>query len=165
MKKEKEIPLKNYILLSIILIFTIVIVIYLFMWYSAYENNKLENQMLDECLMVINYNELENYIVENKDAIIYTSSLNNIESRTFENKFKNIIKKNNLDNTILYLDLTKDKSIIEEMKEKYNKDLTGDPSLLTFKNGELEKIYNIKENNYNIKKIEKYLEEEYVMNY
>ena len=91
MKKEKEIPLKNYILLSIILIFTIVIVIYLFMWYSAYENNKLENQMLDECLMVINYNELENYIVENKDAIIYTSSLNNIESRTFENKFKNII--------------------------------------------------------------------------
>ena len=146
MKKEKEIPLKNYILLSIILIFTIVIVIYLFMWYSAYENNKLENQILDECLMVINYNELENYIVENKDAIIYTSSLNNIESRTFENKFKNIIKKNNLDNTILYLDLT------------------GDPSLLTFKNGELEKIYNIKENNYNIKKIEKYLEEEDVMN-
>ena len=58
MKKEKEIPLKNYILLSIILIFTIVIVIYLFMWYSAYENNKLENQMLDECLMVINYNEI-----------------------------------------------------------------------------------------------------------
>ena len=50
------------------------------------------------------------------------------------------------------------------MKERYNKDLTGDPSLLTFKNGELEKIYNIKENNYNIKKIEKYLEEEDVMN-
>lgn len=114
--------------------------------------------------MGINYNELENYIVENKDAIIYTSSLNNIESRTFENKFKNIIKKNNLDNTILYLDLTKDKSIIQEMKERYNKDLTGDPSLLTFKNGELEKIFNIKENNYNIKKIEKYLEEEDVIN-
>ena len=53
---KKEIPLKNYILLSIILIFTIVIVIYLFMWYSAYENNKLENQILDECLMGINYN-------------------------------------------------------------------------------------------------------------
>lgn len=30
MKKEKEIPLKNYILLSIVLILTIVVVIYFF---------------------------------------------------------------------------------------------------------------------------------------
>ena len=32
MKKEKEIPLKNYILLSIVLILTIVVVIYFFLW-------------------------------------------------------------------------------------------------------------------------------------
>ena len=35
MKKEKEIPLKNYILLSIVLILTIVVVIYFFLWKKA----------------------------------------------------------------------------------------------------------------------------------
>lgn len=161
---KKEIPLKNYILLSIVLIFTIIIVIYLFMWYNAYENNNLKNKILDKYLMVINYNELEDYIVENKNAIIYTSVSNNAETKTFEKKFKNIIKKNSLNNSILYLDLAKDENIIKKIKEKYNKDLSEEPSILIFKDGKLEEIYNIKENNYNIKKLEKYLEEEDVIN-
>lgn len=161
---KKEIPLKNYILLSIVLIFTIIIVIYLFIWYNAYENNNLKNKILDKYLMVINYNELEDYIVENKNAIIYTSVSNNAEIKTFENKFKNIIKKNSLNNSILYLDLAKDENIIKKIKEKYNKDLSEEPSILIFKDGKLEEIYNIKENNYNIKKLEKYLEEEDVIN-
>ena len=94
MKKEKEIPLKNYILLSIVLILTIVVVIYFFLWKNTYEKSKLQTPILDDYLLVINYNELNNYLVENKDAIIYISKLNNENIRLFENKFKNIINKN-----------------------------------------------------------------------
>ena len=92
MKKEKEIPLKNYILLSIVLILTIVVVIYFFLWKNTYEKNKLQTPILDDYLLVINYNELNNYLVENKDAIIYVSKLNDESIRLFENKFKKYYK-------------------------------------------------------------------------
>ena len=160
---KKEIPMKNYILLSIVLILTIVVVTYIFMLFSTKEKNKLEAPILDQYIMTINYNELDNYIVENKDAIIYTSILNNTEIRTFENKFKNIIQKHDINNNILYLDLTKDQSKIKELELKYSKEITM-PSLLKFQDGTLKEVYSIKENNYNIKALEKYLEEEDVIN-
>lgn len=167
MKKEKEIPLKNYILLSIVLILTIVVVIYFFMWKNTYEKSKLQTPILDDYLLVINYNELNNYLVENKDAIIYVSKLNNENIRLFENKFKNIINKNNLNNKILYLDLTEElnkKSIVNELNKKYGKEMTEIPSIIIIKDGKISSSYNIKENKYNIKLLEKYLEKEDVIN-
>lgn len=167
MKKEKEIPLKNYILLSIVLILTIVVVIYFFLWKNTYEKSKLQTPILDDYLLVINYNELNNYLVENKDAIIYVSKLNNENIRLFENKFKNIINKNNLNNKILYLDLTeelKENNIVKEINKKYGKEMTEIPSIIIIKDGKISSSYNIKENKYNIKLLEKYLEKEDVIN-
>ena len=167
MKKEKEIPLKNYILLSIVLILTIVVVIYFFLWKNTYEKSKLQTPILDDYLLVINYNELNNYLVENKDAIIYVSKLNDDSIRLFENKFKNIINKNNLNNKILYLDLTeelKENNIVKEINKKYGKEMTEVPTIVIIKDGKISSSYNIKENKYNIKLLEKYLEKEDVIN-
>ena len=167
MKKEKEIPLKNYILLSIVLILTIVVVIYFFLWKNTYEKSNLQTPILDDYLLVINYNELNNYLVENKDAIIYVSKLNDESIRLFENKFKNIINKNNLNNKILYLDLTeelKENNIVKEINKKYGKEMTEVPTIVIIKDGKISSSYNIKENKYNIKLLEKYLEKEDVIN-
>ena len=167
MKKEKEIPLKNYILLSIVLILTIVVVIYFFLWKNTYEKSKLQTPIIDDYLLVINYNELNNYLVENKDAIIYVSKLNDESIRLFENKFKNIINKNNLNNKILYLDLTeelKENNIVKEINKKYGKEMTEVPTIVIIKDGKISSSYNIKENKYNIKLLEKYLEKEDVIN-
>lgn len=167
MKKEKEIPLKNYILLSIVLILTIVVVIYFFLWKNTYEKSKLQTPILDDYLLVINYNELNNYLVENKDAIIYVSKLNDESIRLFENRFKNIINKNNLNNKILYLDLTeelKENNIVKEINKKYGKEMTEVPTIVIIKDGKISSSYNIKENKYNIKLLEKYLEKEDVIN-
>ena len=145
MKKEKEIPLKNYILLSIVLILTIVVVIYFFLWKNTYEKSKLQTPILDDYLLVINYNELNNYLVENKDAIIYISKLNNENIRLFENKFKNIINKNNLNNKILYLDLTeelKENNIVKEINKKYGKEMTEVPTIVIIKDGKISSSYN-----------------------
>ncbi len=166
MKKEREIPFKNYIILALVLILTIIGVIYIFMWYSSKEKSKLELPILDDYIMSINYNELNDYIVENKDAVIYTSVLNDINIRLFENKFKNVIVKNNLNSSILYLDLTdeiKDNNVLLNMEKKYGTKVDI-PSVMVFKDGVLTDVYNIKEDNYNIKKLEKYLEKEVVIN-
>lgn len=167
MKNKKEIPLKNYIILSIVLILTIIVVIYLFMWQSTYEKNKLQVPILDKYLMVINANELDNYLIENKNAIIYTSKLNNEEVRLFENKFKNIIEKDNLNSSILYMDLTEelnDKNKINELNKKYGTEITNVPSILIFNDSKIIDSYNIEEGNYNIKALEKFLKKEAIIN-
>ncbi len=166
MKKEREIAFKNYIILALVLIITIIGVIYIFMWYSSKEKSKLELPILDDYIMPINYNELNDYIVENKDAVIYTSVLNDVNIRLFENKFKNVIIKNNLNSSILYLDLTneiKDNNVLLKMEKKYGTKVDI-PSVMVFRDGVLTDVYNIKEDNYNIKKLEKYLEKEVVIN-
>ncbi len=166
MKKEREIAFKNYIILALVLIITIIGVIYFFMWYSSKEKSKLELPILDDYIMPINYNELNDYIVENKDAVIYTSVLNDVNIRLFENKFKNVIVKNNLNSSILYLDLTneiKDNNVLLKMEKKYGTKVDI-PSVMVFRDGVLTDVYNIKEDNYNIKKLEKYLEKEVVIN-
>lgn len=166
MKKEREIAFKNYIILALVLIITIIGVIYIFMWYSSKEKSKLELPILDDYIMPINYNELNDYIVENKDAVIYISVLNDVNIRLFENKFKNVIIKNNLNSSILYLDLTneiKDNNVLLKMEKKYGTKVDI-PSVMVFRDGVLTDVYNIKEDNYNIKKLEKYLEKEVVIN-
>ena len=92
--------------------------------------------------------------------------LNDVNIRLFENKFKNVIVKNNLNSSILYLDLTneiKDNNVLLKMEKKYGTKVDI-PSVMVFRDGVLTDVYNIKEDNYNIKKLEKYLEKEVVIN-
>ena len=78
-KKEKtrEIPLKNYVYLFLILLGSILFLTYAYTWYETYTENKLNISIMNNYLTVINYNELDNYITENKDAVIYVSLLGN----------------------------------------------------------------------------------------
>ena len=156
--KEKNIPFKNYIFLAVILILSVVFIIYFYMWYGTYEEGMLEAPIMDKYLTVINYNEIDNYLIENKDAVIYMSVLNNQDIRKFEKKFKNIINSNSLNNDILYLNLTsefKNKKNYTAIKEDYSiQDL---PSIVIFRNGDVYDVYNIKKNEYNIDMLIQYL--------
>ena len=70
MEKERKIPFKNYLLLAVILILTIIVAIYFFIWHNNNEENNLKLPIMDKYLRVINYNELDNFLVENKDSVI-----------------------------------------------------------------------------------------------
>lgn len=150
----REVPLKNYLYLLLILIVSTLFLIYIYAWYKTYNESKLYTGIMNNYLTVINYNELDNYIIENKDAIIYVSVLGNEDINKFEEKFKNNISENNLKNTILYLNLT------SEDIDRATKELQIDanfPYLVVYTNGQITDTYSIKENNYSTKKIIKYL--------
>lgn len=170
MEKERNIPLKNYIILGVVLILSVIVVIYFYMWNNAYEESKLNTTIMDKYLQVINYNELNNYLIENKDAVIYISVLEDQKIRNFERKFKSIIVNNSLNSDILYLDLTselKNNNTKKEIDKTYSinkKSISNVPSIIVYKNGNISSIYNIKDDNYNIEKITKYLKEEGIIN-
>ena len=134
------------------------------MWYSAYEENKLNTPIMDKYLNVINYNELEDYLVENENAIIYISVLEDEDVRVFEKKFKNIVNYNSLRGTILYLDLTsemKNSKLFSSIKTRYG--LSQLPCIVIIRNGIVYDVYDIKDNDYNINDLVTYLTNEGVI--
>ena len=155
-KKDKlrEVPLKNYVYLFLILLGSFLLLIYINTWYETYNENKLNTSIMNEYLTVINYNELNNYITENKDAIIYVSVLGDEDINRFEKKFKNEILENNLKNSILYLNLTDENRPIATKELQIEQDF---PYLVVYTNGQITDTYNIVETNYSSKKIIKYL--------
>ena len=155
-KKEvlREVPKKNYLYLFLILLGSILFMIYLYTWYDTYNQNKLNTSIMDKYLTVINYNELDNYIIENKDAIIYVSILGNEDINNFEKKFKNLVSEHNLKNDILYLDISNENIKSATQKLYIKEDF---PYLVVFTNGVITDTYSINDNNYSNSKIEKYL--------
>lgn len=166
---ERKIPLKNYILLAVTLIITIVLVIYFYMWKKTYEENKINSVVMDKYIQEINYNELNDYLIENKNTVIYSSVVGNTKTKKFEEKLGKLIEDNSLSNSIIYLNLTdelKDKNIKKEILENY-KELNNnikDPLIIIFSNNKITSIYNIKDNNYDIDNLKKYLEKEEIIN-
>ena len=64
------------------------------MWVDVYKESKINIPILDKYMTVINYNELDNYIVENPDTIIYVSVLEDekiIDENNLENKLEELL--------------------------------------------------------------------------
>ena len=171
MKRDelRKIPIKNYVILGVVIIVTMLILYYFYLWVDVYKESKINIPIMDKYMTVINYNELDNYLVENPNTIVYVSVLEDEGIRNFEQKFKKYINDNELSNKMLYLDLTevsKDINLYSELINKYRvkKKSIGDvPCLLLFKEGKLDKIYPINEKKYNLNEITFFLEQEDVI--
>ncbi len=160
MDKEKRIiPFKNYIILFVIIIVSLLLVRYFYMWFDAYNDTKLNMPILDKYMEVINYNELDNYLIENPNTIIYVSVLEEPEIRDFEKKLKDVFKNGGIESEILYLDITNDiknDKTKREMKKKYSINSTSIldvPAILVIDNGELKSINTIDVTDYDIDRI------------
>ena len=153
-EKLRDVPLKNYIYLSLILLGSVLILVYIYTWYETYNQSKLNTSIMNEYLTVINYNELDTYIIENKDAIIYVSILGNEDINNFEKKFKNVVRENNLKNDILYLDITNEDINAVTKKLQIEEEL---PCLVVYTNGQITDTYSISGANYSNKKTLNYL--------
>lgn len=142
--KKKDIPKKNYFILGIILIISCILVYYINTWYSLYQYEKRGNSPITTYMEIINYNEVENYIAENSDAIIYVSKSNNLKIRKFEEDNEKLFKKLELNYNILYMDA---KDVNKDLKIKYN--VNEYPTILFFKNKRLVNKYVLELDNIN----------------
>ena len=165
MKREafREIPIKNYIILGVVLFITMLILYYFYCWVDVYKESKINIPIMDKYMSVINYNELDNYIVENPDTIIYVSVLEDEKIRGFEKEFKNKYKNKEIENELLYMNITddiKNKNIKDEMVLKYfvnSLNMTDVPCILVFSDGKISSIYSVSDNDYDINRFIMYL--------
>ena len=123
---------KKVILLSVIL-FSVLLI--LFVALRINENRLYEkslNSKVKEYLTEIRYEEISNHIAEQPNAIIYVSNSNMDDVHNFEKKFKPIIKKYNLENEIIYININ-EVNIVDPIYQNA-------PELLFYKNNMLEDI-------------------------
>lgn len=168
MDELKKIPIKNYIILGIVITITLFILYYFYMWVDAYKESRVNIPIMDKYMTVINYNELDNYLVENPNTIVYVSVLEDEKIRAFEKKIKSKYKNNAIEKEVLYMNITEDvknNNIRNEMISKYslnNLNITNVPCILVFNGGLLKSIYSVRDNEYDIDRFVIYLNNIYL---
>ena len=128
----KRIPLKNYFILGIILVASIFIVLYINKLYLSTKNN---DNILNGFIKEIKTQEIDNYIIENPNFIIYLGYKNN-DNKSFEKKFKKLVTKYDLQKDIVFIDISQfnDETFNKFCKKYADKLLKKDSSLIIVDN-------------------------------
>ncbi len=142
MEKEK-IPVKNYVVLAIIIITTVFITFHLAKSYN-YNIEKdyyREISPLYEVLYKIKIEELDNYLLENPNIIIYVVDGNNKDTLKTDETIKKIVLEKDLTNEIIVIDIThrsdvdmaKFSNLLEENLATYKTNLFEQANLFVIK--------------------------------
>lgn len=135
----KKIPKKNYIMLLVIIILTLLLAIYL---RNLYLNQvKKENSIQIEHVYEIDEKSLRNYIVENDSFILYIADREEENLNDFEKKLGNYLTKKEYTKNIIYLNLDDvSETFYKNIKKEYfskklkDKSFSKQTNLLYFEN-------------------------------
>ena len=119
---KNKILLRNYFILILICFLTFLLVLYIARWHDAYSEYQKETPVIRGTL---NYEitavELDHYLMENPTAVIYMCTSDSDSCRNFEKDFKKLIKKDNLQDSIIYLNLSGEdiNAFVDSFNSKY----------------------------------------------
>lgn len=141
-ENERKVGVKNYVILTLIFAVATVITLYLCNVYSVYQKSKLEIPVIRGTLSEITSEELEHYISENPSTLLYICTASNTACRNYENDLKKLIKKEQLQDEIIYLNITEEEkeTFVKTFNEKYTKrvKLTKNyPAFVAFEDGKV----------------------------
>jgi len=151
-RNNRQILVINYLNYILLLLSIYIIVMYIF---NNYLVKKREDGML-KVINLINYNEIDTYLIENNEVLIYTKDNEN-NNLSFTKKNIKLINDNELSEKMLYLkldELTDDtKVLLDNLYNMNDITITTTPNILIFRDGELISIIDLKSINYDIKLI------------
>lgn len=130
MKQE----LKNKILLAIICIFTLFVLFFALRISEKGNDEKLNDSVISKYLSEVKYEGINDFVLEYPNIIIYVSNSKNNESRKFEKKLAKIIKKYNLENEMIYININ-NLNIVDPIYQNA-------PQFIFYNNGNVSEIVN-----------------------
>lgn len=107
---KRVVPVKNYIILIIVVIASILLTFFLTNVYKDRLNDNVSKTVMYDFLSQVNNDELGNYLLENPNTIIYYASSSDVSLNEFEEKFKELIIKYDLINNIVQFDIQNEKN-------------------------------------------------------
>lgn len=118
----KKIPKKNYIILGVLAVLVVLLVWYIGQWIEAYKFNKLGISIISESINTVNKNELEVSLAETNQIILYVGYTHNNEIRNFEKELLKRIKSKNLNEFMIYYNITdelEDDEYLESLRKQF----------------------------------------------
>lgn len=115
---------KEHLILTIFLLSTIIILIYALKWHAVYEENRMNKSIIAQYINEIKIDEFDNYINDNRDAVIYFGIVDDEICRQFENEFKKDIIEYHLQESIVYLNVKPlvGENFSQELDKNFNSD-------------------------------------------
>ena len=163
--QKKSIPLKNYIIVVVIVLLVVLGSLYACSWYKTIKEYNLNKSVITDTVNKIELETLESYIVDNSNFIMYLSDSSDESIKSFEKKFKRYIKNNSLNSEILYLDIKDyDNELVVETLLNYKSENLKNlknipfPNLLIFENGKIEDILYLRKSSINRKDVVDFIE-------
>ena len=161
---KRVVPLKNYIILTVVFLATIILVLFLADKYDQRIKNKTGNTIMSDFLSQVTNEEFDNYILENPNVIVYLASISDEKLNIFENNFKEFITHNELTNSVVQINSDElDKNIFTEYLPN-NMNLNIIPNILVFKNGKIASVLYNSEKNIDIADVKQFLKDNGIIN-
>lgn len=139
----KQKPLKNYIGLGVLFVLVIVLLFYLKSWSDTYKKEKYSKSYLTDKAEEVKLSELEVSTKEMNDVLLLVTTTGSKKVYKQEEKIYNYLKKENVINKFIYLDITSEKDYTSKLNNIYGNILIGEvPLLIYIKNGNAIKVIN-----------------------
>ena len=138
-------------------------VLYLRELYKVNEAEQKKIPVIQGYISEIYNDDLEHYVTENPDGVIYMCIANDENCRVFEREFKKLLKKDEYNDNLVYLnlmDVDQDK-FLEEFNSKfiYKVKLSKEyPAFVLFEDGKVKAILQEKNKKLDIVKVKHFLE-------
>lgn len=150
MKKKENlrvVPTKNYVILGIIIIVTILLTFYINAWIKTYKENLYSESVLTGKVKEVNINELKEPFYEVNEVVLYVGYTNDKKLYNEEKEMLKIIKKEDLNEWVMYLNVTGEvdyTSILEKRFGNKSVNITKAPLLIYISKGETKEVKSIK---------------------
>lgn len=156
-------PLKNYLILFAVICATIILTIYLCDCYRVYSEGQKEIPIIRGTIFEITSAEIDHYIKENPSGTIYVCTSSNQNCRNFEPDFIKLIKKKDLQDEIVYLNLSNidQETFLTEFNQKYKYKyaLTENyPAIITYEDSKITNILQEKDGKLSINTAKQFIE-------
>lgn len=172
-EKEREIPKKNYYLLMLVAVLTVLILCYMVNWYQARQAYVIKNSSVTEIVSEVKKDELPNYLLDNPNVVVYFTSFQDENIKNFEKEFKQYILKYELANEIVVVDTDMIESedfytsfanqyFTNELKNK-NMNLNYMPNMIFVKDGKVSDILVTYDTDITMKEVKYFLEKNEVV--
>lgn len=100
----RKVKTKNYVLLAILVVITMGAVLYMANWYKMINTLKSDESVMKKVISEIKVDDLENYMIENPNIVLYVTNGTDESIKSFEKSFKDLIQKKDLTKEIVFLD-------------------------------------------------------------
>lgn len=163
--KEKKVSktIHNYIVTVVLFMACFGGVLYLRELYKVTEEEQKRIPIIQGYISEIYNDDLEHYIMDNPNGVIYMCIANDENCRVFEREFRKLLKNNEYSDNLAYLNLTdidQDKFLSDfNSKYIYKIKLTKEyPAFVLFEDGKVKAILQEKDRKLDIVKVKHFLE-------